>query len=157
MLKLPNADKKAINETKDRVAECERKLAILKYSLEKREFEMHMSEYGNTSSVPSVNIAQIAAQGATLPPDSNLYRKADPLTGVLKIQLLGCQEMLLGLPQLTSRVSLDSGMDSAASSVSGKSGRILKGGNSKKDRKSSEAKEFEKSSGKWRQLSHVAF
>ena len=89
MMKLPNADKKAMNETKERVAECERKLAILKYSLEKREFELQIVEYGHTAPIPTVDITQIAAQGATLPPDSNLYRKADPLTGNLKIQLLG--------------------------------------------------------------------
>ncbi len=138
MLKLTNADKKSINETKERIAECERKLAVLKYSLEKREFELQLIEFGDTAPVPSVDIVQVAAQGATLPPDSMLYRKADPLTGVLKIQLLGCQDVLTCLPLATSRMSLDSSASIEASSSSSKSGRILKGGG-KKERKSSEA------------------
>ena len=126
-------------------------MAILKYSLEKRLIENQLIEDGHAGPIPDVDIKQIAAQGATLPPDSTLYRKADPLTGVLKVQLLGCQDILLSLPQGVSRGSIDSGLDSAstASSTSSKSaGRILKGGSKdKKERKSSEAKDYEKSSG----------
>ena len=78
MLKIQNPDKKAVNETKERILECERKIAILKYSLEKRMFEQQLQNASEDEArslpAPSVNIIQIAAQGATLAPDTNLYR-----------------------------------------------------------------------------------
>ena len=150
MLKLQNPDKKAVSETRDRILECERKIAILKYSLEKRMFEQQqqnaLDDESLTLTVPSVDIVQIAAQGATLSPDTSMYRKADPLTGALKIQVLGCQGVLTCIPLSSAPVKFGSGTDSREESQnSSKASRVLKGSNKEKSRKSSEAKENDRS------------
>ena len=76
-------------------------------------------------------------------------RKADPLTGQLKIQILGCQGVLTCIPQSNSAVNFGTGTDSREeltnSSSSSKATRVLKGSNKDKSRKSSETKDNDRS------------